>query len=101
GRLRAQRELIDHHCVFPWCTRPAATADIVHITPHDQGGTTSTANTAPLCRGHHRAKTHTRWDYDRLDDTIYVWRSPNGLFFRVDHHGTTAITKPATPPGET
>uniref|UniRef100_UPI00286BCCCA HNH endonuclease signature motif containing protein n=1 Tax=Nocardioides sp. TaxID=35761 RepID=UPI00286BCCCA len=104
-RLRVQRELIDHHCVFPWCTRPAASADLDHITPHDQGGTTSTDNTAPLCRGHHRAKTHARWDYDRLDDTTYVWRSPNGLFFRRDHHGTTPITgpitKPVTPPGET
>ncbi|WP_341928358.1 HNH endonuclease signature motif containing protein [Nocardioides psychrotolerans] len=100
-RLRAQRELIDHHCVFPWCTRPARSSDIDHITPHDQGGTTSTANTAPLCRGHHRAKTHTRWDYDRLDDTTYLWRSPNGLFFRRDHHGTTPITPPAAPPGET
>ncbi len=99
-RLRVQRELIDHHCVFPWCTRPARSCDIDHITAHDQGGDTCSDNTAPLCRTHHRAKTHTTWTYDRLDQTTYLWRSPNGLHFHRDHHGTTPTTPPTRPSGE-
>ena len=45
-RLRVRRELIDHHCVFPWCTRPARSCDLDHVVPHDRGGTTCTCNTA-------------------------------------------------------
>ncbi|GEP36577.1 hypothetical protein NPS01_02400 [Nocardioides psychrotolerans] len=100
-RLRVQRELIDHHCVFPWCKRPARSCDIDHVTPHDQGGTTCSCNTAPLCRGHHRAKTHSGWTYDTIDQGAYVWRSPNRLYFRVDGTGTTPVTTPSAPPGET
>ena len=104
-RLRVQREMVDHHCVFPWCTRPARSCDIDHVMPFDRGGATCTCNTAPLCRGHHRAKTHSRWTYDRLDETTYLWQSPNRLYFRVDHTGTQPITiptdPPVTPPGET
>ncbi|SFJ44966.1 hypothetical protein SAMN05216561_1321, partial [Nocardioides psychrotolerans] len=96
-RLRVQREHIDHHCVFPWCTRPARSCDIDHVVAYEQGGSTCSDNTAPLCRGHHRAKTHSGWTYDAIDTGSYVWRSPHGLFFRVDHQGTT----PVAPPGET
>ncbi len=32
-RLRDQAVLRDHTCVFPWCTRPARTADIDHVIP--------------------------------------------------------------------
>ncbi|SFI81326.1 hypothetical protein SAMN05216561_11370 [Nocardioides psychrotolerans] len=69
-RLRVQRELLDHHCVFPWCTRTARSCGIDHITPRDQSGTTCSCNTAPLCRGHHRAKTHSGWDDDAIDDGV-------------------------------
>ena len=61
-RLREQATLRDHTCVFPWCTRSARKTDADHVIPHADGGTTSSDNIAPLCRRHHRLKTHTVLD---------------------------------------
>ena len=41
------------------------------------------ANLAPLCRTHHRVKTHTAWHYKRLDDGSYEWTAPTGHQYRV------------------
>ncbi|HTW14017.1 MAG TPA: HNH endonuclease [Nocardioides sp.] len=90
-RLRERQALLQHTCVFPWCQRRARRADCDHIDPAARGGTTCDCNIAPLCRRHHRAKTHTRWRYDKVDDTSFVWRSPNGLIFGRDHHGTIPL----------
>ena len=55
-----------------------------HITPYlplaDGGppGQTTPSNLAPLCRTHHRMKTHTAWDYKRLDTGTYTWTAPTG-----------------------
>ncbi|WP_134738986.1 HNH endonuclease signature motif containing protein [Nocardioides sp. 503] len=95
-RLREQDELVDLTCVFPWCTRPAVRCDVDHAIPHADGGPTCSCNTAPLCRGHHRLKTHGRWDYDVLDRGTYLWHSPFGHAYRRDHTGTQAITTPTT-----
>jgi hypothetical protein len=93
-RLREPDELVDHHCVFPWCTRPAARCDIDHSIPYAEGGPTCSCNTAPLCRGHHRLKTHGRWTYDVLDRGTYLWHSPHGHAYRRDHTGTTPVEPP-------
>jgi hypothetical protein len=90
-RLRERQVLLQHTCVFPWCQRRARRADCDHIDPAARGGPTCDCNIAPLCRRHHRAKTHTRWRYDKTDDTSFVWRSPNGLVFGRDRHGTIPI----------
>jgi hypothetical protein len=90
-RLRERQVLLQHTCVFPWCQRRARCADCDHIDPAARGGPTCDCNIAPLCRRHHRAKTHTRWRYDKTDDTSLVWRSPNGLLFQRDHLGTSPI----------
>ncbi|WP_134738196.1 HNH endonuclease signature motif containing protein [Nocardioides sp. 503] len=95
-RLREQDELVDHTCVFPWCTRPAVRCDVDHAIPFAEGGPTCSCNTAPLCRGHHRLKTHGRWDYDVLDRGTYLWHSPFGHAYRRDHTGTQAITTPTS-----
>ncbi len=87
-RLKDQNALVDVHCVFPHCTKPAARCDTDHVVPYDNGGPTSSANTAPLCRRHHRAKTHSAWDYSVLDRGTYLWTSPNGLKLIRDHTGT-------------
>ena len=87
-RLKEQNDLIDVHCVFPHCTRPAHRCDTDHITPYADGGTTCSCNTAPLCRRHHRAKTHSAWDYTVLDRGTYLWTSPNGIRLIRDHRGT-------------
>ncbi|WP_193609979.1 HNH endonuclease signature motif containing protein [Nocardioides lijunqiniae] len=90
-RLREQGELVDHTCVFPWCTRPATRCDIDHAIPYAEGGPTCSCNTAPLCRGHHRLKTHARWTYDVLDRGTYLWHSPFGHAYRRDHTGTNPL----------
>ncbi|GAA5145500.1 hypothetical protein GCM10023340_14940 [Nocardioides marinquilinus] len=74
--------LRDRHCVFPRCTRRRV--DLDHIHPYEAGGPTSTSNLAPLCRRHHRAKTHSRWRYRMLEPGLYEWTSPTGRTFTVD-----------------
>ena len=80
----AMRETVilrDAHCVFPGCRRDSRACDLDHITaylPMEDGGPpgqTRPGNLAPLCRTHHRVKTHTQWHYKRLDDGSYVWTS--------------------------
>ncbi|MGD7788111.1 DUF222 domain-containing protein [Propionibacteriaceae bacterium Y1700] len=105
-RLTRQVKNSELTCVFPWCDKPAVRCDLDHTIPHNQGGPTSSDNLAPLCRHHHRLKTHTHWRYTRLDPPIpnstrpvdhgpvFVWTSPYGYHYRRDRHGTTAIDWP-------
>ncbi|WP_370039738.1 hypothetical protein [Nocardioides sp.] len=88
-------------CVFPHCTRTSTRTDLDHIdeyVPPDRGGPpgqTSTATLAPLCRRHHRAKTHPspdgQWDYVQLTTTTWLWTSPHDLRFLVHPDGTTEL----------
>ena len=81
--------LRDRHCVFPGCRRRSTLCDLDHIDPYlpiDRGGPpgqTDPANLAPLCRRHHRAKTHSHWHYRRLPDGSYRWTSPLGRTYQV------------------
>src|SRR6478609_9617016 len=72
-----QATLLNPTCVFPGCTRPSRGCDLDHIVPWPLGATTS-FNLAPLCRGHHRLKTHSAWTYTRTSPTTFVWTSPTG-----------------------
>jgi hypothetical protein len=45
-------------------------------------------NLGPLGRRHHLAKTFDGFTVTQLDTGTYLWRSPTGHRFRVDHHGT-------------
>src|SRR3954463_1756746 len=88
----------DGHCVFPGCGRPARRADNDHVDEHAGGGETDNRNLAPLCRGHHRHKTHGGWTYLMLQPGIYLWRSPLGQRALVTGAGTTyldQVTHPA------
>ncbi|MGI8900461.1 MAG: DUF222 domain-containing protein [Nocardioides sp.] len=117
--MAQQVRLRDHTCVFPDCTRPARTCDLDHITaynpdtdahpdpdstdpnpavPAEPAGTvdpvtgrTHPENLAPLCRRHHRIKTHGRWRCRRKPDGSYTWTSPTGRTYTVDpsHYGGT------------
>ena len=55
--------------------------DADHVIPYAEGGTTSSENIAPLCRGHHRLKTHTAWTYTMLEPGSFLWSSPHGYQF--------------------
>lgn len=99
-RIREAVVLRDRTCVFPWCTRSARRCDLDHVVPYDDGGATSTSNLAPLCRTHHRLKTHSAWRYETTAPGTFHWTSPHGHRFTRDHTGTTAITDgaPRRPP---
>ena len=90
------RELVvlrDGTCVHPYCDRPARDCDLDHIEAFvemDDGGPpgqTRPDNLAPLCRRHHRAKTHYGWRYHRNQDGSYTWTSPYGHRSTVDLRG--------------
>ncbi|WP_127480241.1 HNH endonuclease [Nocardioides pantholopis] len=101
-RMAERVQLNNPTCVFPWCGRSARRADTDHVVRHrheragppgdGEFGETTDPNLAPLCRTHHRAKTHTSWSYTKLDETTFLWRSPNGIHLRRDHTGTTIVT---------
>ncbi|WP_166133566.1 HNH endonuclease signature motif containing protein [Nocardioides ochotonae] len=95
-RLAEQTRLTQPVCAFPWCERPARRCDTDHVIAHGDDGPTCSCNLAPLCRRHHRAKTHTAWTYDRTDAATYLWRSPHGLHLVKDHGETRLVT--AHPP---
>ncbi|MCY7395785.1 MAG: HNH endonuclease, partial [Nocardioides sp.] len=90
-RIRDHVILRDHTCVFPWCTRPARRADLDHRQNWPEGETDA-RNLAPLCRRHHRTKTHTTWTYDSPEPGVHEWRSPHGYHYRRDPTGTTDLT---------
>jgi len=97
-KLADQTRLTQPVCAFPWCERPARRCDTDHVTAHGDGGPTCSCNLAPLCRRHHRAKTHTAWTYDKTDAATYLWRSPHGLHLVKDHGTTQLVT--AHPPDQ-
>ena len=90
------RELVvlrDRTCVHPYCDKPSRDCDLDHIDAYvemDDGGPpgqTRPGNLAPLCRRHHRAKTHYGWSYRRNRDGTYTWASPRGRRYTVDARG--------------
>jgi len=89
--LRERVELRDPTCVFPWCARPSKACDLDHVVPWPAGPTTE-ANLAPLCRHHHRLKTHAGWGYEPLSAGAYLWRSPHGQPLIRTRTGTTDLT---------
>lgn len=75
--LAEQTRQRDLHCVFPHCSRPADSCDLEHAVAWP-AGPTSSANQAPMCRRHHRHKTHHGWAYEVLTPGSYLWTSPGG-----------------------
>ena len=110
-RIAEAVALRDVTCVFPWCTRPARrlhpdqhACDRDHVVPHAREGPTCSCNIAPLCRRHHRLKTHGGWTYTVLEPGTYLWSSPHRYHYLRDHTGTLDITadrrSPAPAPDE-
>ncbi len=87
--MRETVVLRDATCVFPGCARDSRACDLDHINPYqplDDGGPpgqTRLANLAPLCRTHHRVKTHSAWTYRRNRDGTYTWTAPTGHQIQV------------------
>ena len=70
--------------------------DADHVIPYAEGGTTISDNIAPLCRRHHRLKTHSAWTYTMLEPGSFLWSSPHGYQFLRDHHGTLDVSRDQT-----
>jgi hypothetical protein len=75
--MKEQMRLRHPQCPFPLCHRRSRHADGDHIIRWPTGKTTS-SNLAPPCRGHHRLKTHTDWDYEYVPGVGFVWTDPHG-----------------------
>ena len=63
-------------CAGPFCDRPAAWSDAHHLTPVTQGGTTTIANGALTCEGHHLWLHEGHWILQRLPDGRYLMHHP-------------------------
>jgi hypothetical protein len=81
---REQAILTNATCVYPHCTRPSRSADLDHVVEPERGGPTDSVNLAPLCRGHHRYKTHAGWTVVRTGPTTFTWTSRHGYSFDWD-----------------
>ncbi len=90
-RHRHRVTLRDHTCRFPNCPHQAVRCDLDHAKPHGEGGATCPCNLVPLCRRHHRAKTHSTWRYQITSPGHYLWTSPHGHHFHVGPAGTTPL----------
>ena len=80
--------------VFPFGTLGSSQSDNDHTRPYipmDEGGPpgqTSTDNLGPLGRRHHRAKTFGGFTCYQPLPGLYLWRTPAGHWYRVDHTGS-------------
>ncbi|HYJ54401.1 MAG TPA: DUF222 domain-containing protein [Mycobacterium sp.] len=70
----------DRVCGFPGCARHAQDCDCDHVINHTlPNGQTIAINLGPLCRQHHNAKTHGRWQLTYNPKThTKTWTSPLG-----------------------
>ncbi|MBA2560824.1 MAG: HNH endonuclease [Propionibacteriales bacterium] len=100
-RLREATHLRSPVDVFPYATNQTRRRDIDHtdryIDADDGGppGQTRLDNLGPLTRFHHRIKTHGRWQVAQPFNGVFVWQSPRGRLYLVDHTGTHKISNPA------
>ncbi|RYC07363.1 hypothetical protein [Nocardioides zhouii] len=97
--LRDQVHLVTGGDYWPWATSTSRTVDLDHPTPYDHGDEgrepppdqTGSHNSGPLGRRHHRWKTHAGYRSRQCGEGRYVWLTPHGLGFLVDHTGTHRI----------
>ena len=80
---------------WPYATSTARNVDYDHPIPYDDTGPpgqTGTHNSGPLGRRHHRFKTHAGYRPRQCGQGRYVWQTPHGLAYLVDHRGTRRIS---------
>jgi hypothetical protein len=101
-KLAARAKLRTPTCVFPFCDRPSRGCDVDHRVPTGAGlgqrGSSCDCNLVPLCRHHHRLKTHAGWAYTPIEPQVWLWTDPHGRSYVRDHHSTRDVTIDETPP---
>ena len=101
-RLREATHLLNPGDVFPYATSTHRGQDIDHTeswVPPDHGGPpgqTAIGNLGKLTRRHHRLKTHGRWQLRQPFPGVWIWRSPHGRHYVVDHTGTRPLSSGRT-----
>ena len=89
-------------CIFPFGTNLGRRKDSDHTVEYldpDNGGPpgqTSMGNNGLIGRFQHRVKTHGRWRLKQPEPGLFLWRSPHGWIFLVDHNGTHRLGNSAT-----
>ncbi|MGI8702268.1 MAG: DUF222 domain-containing protein [Nocardioidaceae bacterium] len=84
---------------FPYSANLSLNGDNEHnlryVAMSDGGppGQTAIDNLSWMPRGTHRAKTHGGWTVAQPRSGLWIWRSPHGRYFLVDHMGTTPLGK--------
>ncbi len=93
--IKEQVLLRNQVCVFPGCNRDSRACDLDHVIPYvafgqpdHQPEQTRPTNLAPLCRYHHRVKTHAGWSYQIDEDGDTEWTDQRG-----HHHQKPAIIR--------
>jgi hypothetical protein len=81
---------------FPFSPRTATRGDpdFDHCTSYDRDGPlgqTGAHNCGPLRRRHHRWKTHGGYRCRPAGPGRYLWQTPHGLCYLVDHRGTRSL----------
>ncbi|CAM3247363.1 hypothetical protein NODU109028_06500 [Nocardioides dubius] len=86
---------------WPYAAATSRNVDYDHVTPYRSTGPpgphlhdeqTGTHNSGPLGRTHHRWKTHAGYQARQVGEGRYLWTTPHGLAFLVDHTGTRRIS---------
>ncbi|MFW6774085.1 hypothetical protein ACOACO_07365 [Nocardioides sp. CPCC 205120] len=95
--LRERVHLVTGGDYWPYATSTSRAVDLDHPTPYDDTGPpgreqTGTHNSGPLGRRHHRWKTHAGYRSRQTGLGRYVWSTPHGLGFVVDHAGTHVVS---------
>lgn len=81
---------------WPYASSTSRHLDYDHPTAYDENGPpdqTGSHNSGPLGRRHHRWKTHAGYRARQCGQARYVWLTPHGLAFLVDHRGTRRIDR--------
>ena len=92
--LKEQTYLTTGGDYWPYATSTSRRVDYDHPTAYDDTGPprqTGSHNSGPLGRRHHRWKTHAGYRSRQCGEGRYVWLTPHGLAFLVDHLGTRRI----------
>jgi hypothetical protein len=104
-RLRERVQLRTPADAFPYSPNTSRHGDLDHTNPYTFAagqpngtgsgrpppGQTRDDNLARLTRLHHRLKTHGGWRMRQLHNGCFLWQSPHGYAFLVDHTGTTQL----------
>lgn len=76
--MRRAMAVRDGGCVFPGCDGSPSWTDAHHVKHWIDGGETSIANLASLCRHHHMVSHRPGWTMGITDDQWFFWDTPSG-----------------------